>query len=259
MKLIKQLHKGESTIELVKVGDKELILRTAELEDIFNEKEFIKELQRNDIITLELFSDKSLKDNQLLLEYINKSPVIADSLTDENIYKWGALVKRIHQIKYNKVFKISSLDEKEYCSWNNFIKERLDIAKLKIDKNKFDLSQSEIDVVKEKLFNFKITEPSDISLLHCDLNRYNVLLKNNELIIFDKGSQIFCGDYLFDLASVRIALTDSQFEAFIKGYGEEFVRSNSELFEFYYLLRTIMRFPNPRKDLIKDVIKNLSM
>jgi fructosamine-3-kinase len=258
MKVIKQLHQGESKIELVDLNGEKLILRTAGLEDIYNEKLFIEELQKHKIKTLEIFRNESLKDNQLLLEYINGSPILADNLTDENIYNWGILIKKIHQIKFDKIFKIISSGKKEYCSWNDFIKERLSFAKLKIDRNRLDLTKDEISKVNEKLFKFKVSEPKNITLLHCDLNKYNILLKNNEPIIFDKGNQIFCGDYLFDLASVKIALTDRQLKEFIKGYGEDFTKTNLDLFEFYYLLRTIMRFPNPRKNLIGEVVKKLN-
>ena len=106
IKILKQLHNGESKIELVQLGQEKLILRTAKLEDVCNEKMFIEELQKNNIKTLKYFERDFLKEDQLLIEYINGSPLIEDSLTSENIYKWGVLCKKIHQIKYDKIFKL---------------------------------------------------------------------------------------------------------------------------------------------------------
>jgi len=257
IKILKQLHNGESKIELVQLGQEKLILRTAKLEDVCNEKMFIEELQKNNIKTLKYFERDFLKEDQLLIEYINGSPLIEDSLTSENIYKWGVLCKKIHQIKYDKIFKLLADNQKDFCTWNQFITERFSFVKLKIDKNKFNLSPEEIKKVKEKLFDFKVLEPVDISLLHCDLNKYNILIKDGELLAFDKGSQIFCGDYLFDLASVKIALDGEQFKEFIRGYGEDFTILDKELFDFYYLLRTIMRWPHPKKFPIKEVIADI--
>jgi len=255
MKILKQLHQGESKIELVEIDDKKLILRTATLEDIYNERAFVAELKKHQIRTLQIFESEILLANQLLLEYIESSPLLADNLTDKNIYNWGVLIKKIHQIKFDKVFKITATGEKDYCGWGDFVKARLAMAKLKLDRNKLDLTEDQSNLMRAKLFNFNVPEPKNIALLHCDLNKYNILLDNKELILFDKGNQIFSGDYLFDLASVKIALTDKQFQEFIKGYGEDFTKTNSKLFEFYYLLRIIMRFPNPNRQIIKDVLK----
>ncbi|MBL7021906.1 phosphotransferase [Patescibacteria group bacterium] len=255
--VIKQLHKGDSTIELVELDGENLVLRTAEREDISNERMFIDELDRNNIKTLKYFEHKSLKSNQLLVEYVYRSPVLADNLTDDNIFKWGELCSRIHAIKYDKVFKVTALNKKKIYLWSDFIKERVEFAKQKIQKNKFKLSREEIDKVNNMLFDYDVPEPKDISLLHCDLNKYNILIKEKGLYIFDKGNQIFSGDYLFDLASVKIALTDKQFNKFIEGYGYDFTIVNSELFNFYYLLRTIMRWPHPKKFQIKDVVASI--
>ena len=257
MKVIKQLHKGESTIELVNFEGEDLILRTAEIEDINNERMFIDELKKNNIKTLEYFDYKFLTPDQLLIEYVDGSPVLANSLIDENIFKWGELCSKVHAIKYEKVFKIKKLNKKQFCSWNDFIKERLEFVKQKIESNKFDLSRGEIDKVESLLFNYDIPEPKNTSLLHCDLNKYNILIKEKDLYIFDKGSQIFSGDYLFDLASVKIALDEEQFKEFIKGYGDDFTKTNKELFDFYYLLRTIMRWPHPKKFPTKEVIADI--
>ena len=256
MKILKTPHEGESKIEIVEYKGDKYILKTAKPKDIFNEKKFTEELSKNNIHTLKFVEDESLSENQLLIEYIEGSPTIAKDLTDENIYKWGKLVKKLHQITYDDVFEISSDGKKINRSWSDFVKERLSFADKKLTNNKFELTSSEIKRIRDKLFNFKIEEPSSISLLHCDLNKYNVLIKGAELFIFDKGSQVFSGDYLFDLASIKIALTKEQFKIFIDGYGEDFAKTNKDLFEFYYILRTIMRYPNPRPTYIREMVDN---
>lgn len=101
MKIIKKLEGSySSAVELVDINDKEYILKTAEADDIQNEKEFYKVLNTHSLPTLASPYNLQLKPNQILLEYVKDSPTLGRNLSVELCREWGVLMKKVHSIYF---------------------------------------------------------------------------------------------------------------------------------------------------------------
>src|SRR3989339_1580236 len=119
MKIIKELPGSYgSKVELVEIDDKQYVLKTWKAEESENEKLFLKTLEENDLPSLEVIDNSELKPNQILLEYIDGSPKLLKRI--ENFIKFGQIIRRMHNIKYNDSFKINEHGEREVVEWGDF-------------------------------------------------------------------------------------------------------------------------------------------
>ena len=126
MKLIKKLEKSyTSEVYLVEIDGKDFVLKTTTPQGAASEKFFYDTLAARNVPTLRVFSHAELKNNQLLLEYIENSPALMDAQTEENFRNWGKAVKSIHAITFPESFVITEEGEKKQIAWQAYLENSL--------------------------------------------------------------------------------------------------------------------------------------
>lgn len=270
MKIIKKLEGSySSVVELVDIEGEEYVLKTAQTDDIENEKEFYKVLNTHSLPTLASPYNLQLKPNQILLEYIKDSPRLGRNPSVELCREWGALMNKVHSIYFAEAaqFVGGSL---QTIGWNDFISSEIKAAE---ERAKIKDSGLAIARIKRTLQPLLEEKPGNFSLLHADCHSNNVLIKDKELYLFDKSSEIFYGDRLYDLALIALEFPNGLYietddiehaddalylKAFIEGYGYDFTQEQSKL-DLYVLLRAFVRYPNPFELYLKNVIDKLGI
>ena len=265
LKKIKKLEVDASaTIEIVKNEQgHELVLKTSDPYEVNVERKFIEILKEHNIPHLELYEDETLLPNQLLLEYVEDSPTIGKDELPKWFIKWGEIIRKIHDVKSPEAIKVLEDNSVQSVSWNNFIKERYQTAVSKhVEVGLLDTGTMEkIGKLVERL---QSTEISTYSLIHGDLHSNNAMIRNEEVILFDKGSSILYGDMLYDLAVpiINFSFTNEEkdkenIEAFMQGYGESFLETNIERLDYYVLLRAFERHGNKFEPQTGDIMFRL--
>ncbi len=270
-RLVKELNGHSSFVKLIEVDNVQYIFKTADNEDIWNEKDFLKTLNDHNLPSLKVFDSPHLQDNQLLLEYIPNSKGIEwESVVD--VERWGRAVRDLHNIKYDEPFKVNSENQKEILNWKKHLKDVLDkaITDQLEDENGLDVNL--LDKIKNYAYPRLDIEPSDITLIHGDLHDGNTLIKNGEVVLYDKSSELFAGDPLYDLTIIMTHFpngvyveTDKEsnskdivlLKAFMKGYGEDFINTNRDKLDLYLVIRALDRYPNPFEIFNKEIIENI--
>ena len=265
MNIVKTLAGARSSkVELVEIDQKQYVLKTAEIDEIKNEKEFYRLLSEHAIPTLHIYEAEDVKENQLLLEYVEGSPTLGRHMTYELVEAWGGVVRQMHDITYTSAANMSTLNVEE-MNWQEFLEDIL-----KKSEKKTSLPQHLVQNIKQKLLSLFTMKPTSYALLHADLHTNNVLIRGNELCLFDKGSDVFYGDPLYDLAIIGIEFPHETFitvddpehfkdreylDRFIAGYGRDFTKDPA--FELYVLLRAFERFPNPFEKYLKETMQGI--
>lgn len=264
MKIIRALSgSSSSTVSLVAIENKEYVLKTADIAEIENEHEFNRRLSLHHIPTLETFQDSSLQPNQILLEYIPDSPTLGNHLTPQLCYQWGVLMSQLHAIQSPHASYFDST--LHTIPWSDFISNEIH-ARYKKDKPA-KISQELLSKIIAPILS---QSHNHYSLLHGDCHNNNVLIKNKDLVLFDKSDEILFGDPAYDLAIIalefpngRYAILDAtehaqdsiHLHAFIQGYGRDFTQDTN--FDRYVLLRSVIREPNPFQPYLSNVIDTL--
>ncbi len=271
MKIIKELPGSYSSkVELVEIDGKKYVLKTWDAEEAENEKHFLRALEEHGLPSLGVVENAELRPDQILLEYIEGSPKLSE--TPENFIKFGQVVRRMHEIKYPDCFKINSKGEKEQLGWNDFLKDALEQGIKKQRDEKTDIDENLLAAI-EKFVNKRLPiKDVEFSLLHADLHTGNLLVKGEELVIYDKSSEIFSGHSIYDLTTllthypngtyVQTDHRDNQkdklvMDNFIKGYGYDFLANDKDVFDVYFVIKSLWRYPSPWEIHSKESLKNL--
>ena len=277
MKKIKDLPGSVSKVELVEIDGHKYVLRTAHEAEIINEREFQKVLHENQLPSLKIFDYTEVKNNQLLLEYINDSPTLEKyiacqldpQIENSILVQWGKELARIHAIIYDDIF---SLDEngKQMYQWQDVIDHEIEYGQSRQKNREGGAEKVLVERVIQNILKLKEYQPNNFSLIHCDPHENNVLLRDDELVFFDKGSEFFSGDPLFDTAVIAMSFIGGvkgledfgsecdkkNLEAFIEGYGNDFRKH--PFFTEFLLMRCLTRHPNPFTPYLGKVMSRLT-
>ncbi|GAB4149574.1 MAG: hypothetical protein OHK0017_13800 [Patescibacteria group bacterium] len=262
-----------SIVKLVKdKAGNEFILKTVKPQDeeeVYNEKFFLQTLKENSLPAINVIDCEGLSNNQILLEYLSKAREV-DQVNSKEVYSlFGSTLKKMHNIKFESVFRIDAAGEKIDTSWSNFINDTEIYSNSRLARFKYELSEQDRVIVSEVFERLRSIKLNFISLLHCDLHGNNALYQDNQVYLFDKGSDIICGDSLFDLAmlslnfpsELNLEVKDLQpefldqkslFNSFIQAYGYDF--RNSSNFYDYLLLHCVSRLGNPFQPFLENLI-----
>ncbi len=259
-----------SQLEIVEIKGRRFVLKTNTIDAIVNEKKFYGEMKKHNAPYLKIFPHRDLSKNQILFEYIEKSPHKIEDLTGKFCKQWGQTVRKMHNITYNQCFKISSRGKRIYNSWNTYINLEIKKALKKIDKIKIASSKKKRLAIKKYLYTYAgVPQLKAYNLLHYDLHPYNTVMKEKMVVLIDKNSALFSGDKSYDLAKLLINFPQGTYihskkfihkndrkllKNFIDGYGINFINKNEELLNFYVLLRAIVWHPNRYKEVLDGII-----
>lgn len=290
MKVIKQLPGAfKSKIELVEIKGVQYVLRTTTKEEVANEKYWQQQLRQNSLPALSIYENLNLKENQLLLEYIQDSPTLQqyitcginvnESVNSELIKEWGTQLAKIHAIQSNEIFYIKAGGKKEIVSWSNFIDNEIAYGIWRQKDRKTNLTKNEITKAVELIKGLKKSDPGIYSLIHCDLHINNVLIRNinkpnQELVFFDKGADVGVCHPLFDLIIVMFefigAFPDYQgftdvtdcdsnyYNAFLSGYGfDNGLPYDKDFINSFILMRCLTCHPNTFTPYLGDIMRSL--
>lgn len=271
MKIIKKFDSYSSDVELVEIDGTRYVLKTVDDEEAANEKRFLETLSANNLPSLELFNKASLESNQLLLEYVPNSEKV-DYQDVNQVRQWGESVHKMHDIHFEKPFRITEEGKEEYFDWNDFLSKNMEHSVNYRKGGKTDLSDEELDRIVDYIKPRLNFNESGYSLLHGDMHDGNTLKRGGEVIIYDKSSEIFAGHYLYDLATVAIMYPNGLYmntdepeykrdsellNAFMEGYGENFVEKHKSELDVYMLIRNLFRYPNPFVRVERQIFKTI--
>lgn len=265
LKKIKKLDvDAEALIEIVEnENGQRLVLKTATPYEVVIEKKFTEIINKYNIPSLLFYNEEELLPNQLLLEYVDGSPTLGKSETTEWFIKWGQIVRCIHNVHSNESIKILENGSLLSIDWREFLKERYLQATEKNNKNNFLEKKlvEKIGIALERLINMNT---NSYSLIHGDLHSNNAIIKEDKVILFDKGSFILYGDPFYDLAIFMINFGFSTEKedialtaAFIDGYGKDFINANKERIDLNTLLRAFERHGNKFEPQTGSIILSL--
>ena len=273
MKILKKISGSFlSDIFLVEIDKQKYVLKRSNYNnEIPSEKKFIKILSENKIPALKYFENSSLNSNEILLEYINDSITLGDRFTEKNCKNWGKITRKMHNIKFDICFKIDEKNKIIEIKWSDYIKNKIKRAFAKAEKNNnYGFNKTELKKIKRYISPLSNIKFNNFSLIHGDLHANNVLVKKNNLILFDKNSEAFSGDPLIDLAIALIDMPNDTLvktvnsihkndknclNFFIDGYGENFLDKN--LLNKYVVLITFGRLYTPYSENYKEIILNI--
>lgn len=263
LKKIKKLDvDADAVIELVEDAfGRQLILKTCESETVILEKHFVDELRKHGLPHLEVYSDDSLTSDQILLEYVPESRTLTITPELPLFVKWGSLVRQMHTIHAPRPILILEDGASQEMSWRAFLSQKFDKHRLR-HLEKGTLGESDIKKVEAVVHKLAHIERTEFSLLHGDLHRNNVLIRDSELVLFDKGHRMLYGDPHYDLATVVAKFQNSAYhefiESFLKGYGEDVFMTRPEEIKMNIILRCFERHPNRHgKAYTGDVLRSL--
>ena len=242
------------------------------MHDILNERRFVEIMREHGVPTLPFIDHPLLAANELMFPYIPDSPTVGKHLSPDAYRHWGRTARRMHAIEDSGARRLAPDGEWENESWPDFIQSEIAYGIMRVTERRSDICRAERDSICRVLeFLTQDYRPRAYALVHGDLHPNNALIKNNEVLIFDKASQIFFGDPLYDLAVVALELPYGRYldpdsteqrkyslcyDAFWEGYG-----ANREMpwdvFDRYVLLRAFTRYPNPFERKLKAIIDTL--
>lgn len=277
-KIIKELPGAfTSKVELVEIDSKKFVLRTANEEEVLNEKYFQQELVKNDLPHLKLYENSELAENQLLLEYIEGSPTLSQDIvcdiqengSNEKIIKWGRQLRKIHDIFYDDVLFLNENGFKK-LSWEECVDHETSYGRLRQKQKENGLDSNIVEQVIEKINRLKEYKPKQLCLIHCDPHENNILLRGDDFVFFDKGSEFISGDPLFDTAVIALGFIGGvkgfeefgdtchkeNLDLFIEGYGIDF-REHPYFIEFL-LIRCLTRYPNSFTPYLGEILKKFT-
>ncbi len=271
MKIIKELPGAYSSkVELVEIDKCLFVLKTWDEDETQNEKLFLRELKEHGLPALRVIENNKIRPNQILLEYINGSPTLPQD--HDYFIAFGESVRKMHDITYDYSFKVNSKGEREKIEWNDFLRDALNRGLQRQAKKGTDLDKSFLDAIASFVKNRLPVTNISCSLLHADLHTENVLMRGDDMLLYDKNSEIFSGDSRYDVVTlltnfpngVYIETSNSENqqdtdkrEAFIKGYGSNFLENDREILDLYFVIKALARYPNPWEIHLKEALENI--
>jgi fructosamine-3-kinase len=179
----------------------------------------------------------------------------------------------MHGVKFDEPFKISENNEKIVLDWKQHLKNTLETAIQRQLDEQTDIPKDFLEKIRYyALSKIENITPPLIALLHGDLHDGNTLIKDDKVVLYDKSSELFAGDPLYDLTIIMTHFPNGAYvhtdnlnnandskllEAFIKGYGQNFLQESKDLLDLYLVIRALDRYPNPFETFNKQIIENI--
>lgn len=273
VKILKEIEGSFSAnVFLVEKDDQKMVLKqNEEPEWVVSEKSFYDLLRANNMPALDYYDDAELKPGEMLLEYVEGSVNLGSDWTLDNCRRWGEVSRRMHDIKYDRCFRYDAKGNEVGVDWGGFLNDKHERSLKKADEwENYGFSDEQIVLINQlvsELFNYK---PDEYCLIHGDLHTGNVLIRGDDLVLFDREWYVYSGDRLYDLAIAWKEMPGGSLVqthdyehvndleylvAFIEGYGWDFRRD--ELLKRYVVLLAFSRLYTPFAKYYKEIILNI--
>lgn len=248
----------DASVKLVGINGNKYVLKTDDMREVAAQKYFNEQLENHHIPALIAHQHVALQPNQILLEYIENSLTLGNVLSEDRCRAWGELVSRVHAIKVDKFFIFDADGSQIKTEWSPYIKKYIDTAVARHRSLPYSLGDELINKIEKILYALVQYSPAELSVTHGDLHGHNVLVKDDELILFDKFADFPVAPAAFDIALLYAESfggaafpemgfsTDEQqrfFNAFLGGYGSLSTEQQKWL-DHFILLRAFYRWPN---------------
>ncbi|PCI25041.1 hypothetical protein COB57_02335 [Candidatus Peregrinibacteria bacterium] len=272
MKILEKIiGSSSSDVRIVEIENQKYVMKSCDPDEVFSEKSFMEVLSQNDIRVLKYLNDSQLPQDVLFLEYIENSPTLGGLFNEKNCLKWGSVTKKMHSIKYSTCFKYNEEGGMVKLLWTEYLAKKIKKAFVKSsENNQYGFSAAELIDIKKYLEPLLSLSLSSFSLIHGDYHAENILLKNGEIIPFDKNPEVFSGDYVLDLAIALLGMPNETLietkdsarcadkkclKAFISGYENNILQEKN--LKKYIMLIAFGRLYTPYSQYYKEIIQNL--
>jgi Ser/Thr protein kinase RdoA (MazF antagonist) len=150
--------------------------------------------------------------------------------------------------------------------WRDFVTVRIREVTERQRSRGADLPASLLDQAEVHLASLLSFDPAWFALTHGDLHLNNALVRNDEIVLFDKPAGVWVAPPVFDLCLIFSEAfpgarygadrdgDDDRLNAFLEGYGE-FPPEQSRWLEHFVLLRSLRRYPSPFVPEMRSVIE----
>jgi len=240
-------------------GDKAVILKSVDAQERKNELAFHTLLHELGMPRMNVVEEGE----DLVIDFITDAETIGDEETPERYEQFGSALRVLHSREYPHAFVIEADGTQRELDWNTFLKQQVQYG-VGRQKEKEGLDDDVMNHVIAAL-SVNVT-PEKFVPVHGDLHVNNILLKDEDLFLFDKVDHVFSGDPLYDMALFGITLPgifgvgseierdENLLKALVAGYGSDFM-SDRPTFDRYVLLRAIERCPNPFEEEIPELVQ----
>jgi len=247
-----------ASVKLVSINGSKYVLKTDDIREVAAQKYFNEQLENHHLPALTAHEHVALRPNQILLEYVKDSLTLGNSLSEDRCRAWGKLVSRVHAIKVNEFFVFDSEGKRTATDWASYIKSYIDTAVARHKSLPYSLGDELINKIEKILYALVAYSPAELSVTHGDLHGHNVLVKGDELILFDKFADFPVAPAAFDVGllyaesfggaafpEMGFSTNEQQrfFNAFLDGYGP-LPTEQQEWLDHFTLLRAFYRWPN---------------
>ncbi|HEY9235490.1 MULTISPECIES: phosphotransferase [Phenylobacterium] len=255
---------GVASVHLVEVAGRLLVLKQNRRRDIAGERLFHEALGVAGLPRLHIEDHAELGPEAVLLEYVDGSPTIGGSPSLQACRLWGDAVGKLHHLPSAGFLTLTDDGALLESSWRDFTKALIHQA-LQCSRRS-DLEPSLITEAERRLALLLQFEPESFVLAHGDLHLNNALIRNGDLVLFDKASEIWSAPAVFDLALIYseaffagrygVVREDdaARLRAFHEGYGE-LSPDQAGWLDHFVLLRSLRRYPSPFVPQLGQVIE----
>ena len=265
MKFIKKFKGAKNAeVNLVEIEGKLWVHKKEDAKSSLNEIAFYKELKKNKLPSLQIFEDLDLPEDEIVVEYIESSPPVSDTIEDYEL--WGKTLKQLHGIKYPTATVLRDDGFINLDVDSEYSKEISKAKEIIVEGKYFSDGQSEqiAKYLTERLSKLELS----YCLVHGDMHSANVLKRGNELVLFDKSPSQWSFTPLIDLAIVMLEVPNGYLvstnlpeyqndtalrEAFLKGYGDV----DLEEVRVFAQLEAVKRINNSHEPLNPEVVKTI--
>ncbi len=248
----------DASVKSVSINGSKYVLKTDDIREVAAQKYFNEQLESHHIPALAVHAHVALQPNQILLEYVEGSLTLGNVLSEERCRAWGKLVSRVHAIKANEFFVFDTDGKQINTEWSSYIKKYIDTAVARHKSLPYSLGDELINKIEKILYALVDYHPTELSVTHGDLHVHNVLVKDDELILFDKFADFPVAPAAFDVGllyaesfggaaypELGFSTVEQRrfFNAFLDGYGPLSAEQQKWL-DHFILLRAFYRWPN---------------
>jgi Ser/Thr protein kinase RdoA (MazF antagonist) len=257
---------GNASVDLVELDGRFLVLKRHGRRDVAAERLFHQQLGARGLARLAVEDHPALGPDQILLEYVEGSPTIGGAAAVDVCERWGRAIGGLHAVGSDRFEVLDESGAIVRSSWRDFVGALIDEALDRQRRNATDLPQRLIDQARERLVALLEFEPESFVLSHGDLHLNNALLRDGEVVLFDKSAEVWVAPPVFDLSLIHSeafivgrygAVRDGDAErlsAFLAGYGD-LPPGQMDWLDHFVLLRSLRRYPSPFVPQMRTVIE----